>query len=147
MCSIAFSIICSADTALAGGEMELDLVRFKILFLLLGTPSTFINEDVAELSETCNLCKSTLTKCSTRLSSKSLDFWDWKHNVIKIEQLKYLFSYTMIWRERWTGMIGTTRGTCSRGMSTRISWSNNCRRFKCLHDIFRNTNCWKVKEF
>ena len=68
-------MICSADIlAAAGGETELDLVRFRILFLLFGTPSRLSNEDAAELSDTYNLCKSTLTVLSTGGSLQSLDF-------------------------------------------------------------------------
>ena len=59
--STAFSINCSAETALAGGDIEFDLDGFNMLFRLLGVPSMFSNEDPAELSDTYNLWRSTFT--------------------------------------------------------------------------------------
>ena len=58
-------------------------------------------------------------------------------------QISFKISHTVICRDWWTGMMGTTSGTCSRGMPTRIASQFDDWNFKCLHNIFRNTNCWK----
>ena len=62
-------------------------------------------------------------------------------------QISFKISHTVICRDWWTGMMGTTSGTCSRGMPTRIACQFDNWNFKCLHNIFRNTNCWKEKNF
>ena len=145
--STAFSINCSADTTLAGGDIELDLDGFNMLFRLLGVPSMFSSEDPAELSDTYNLCKSTCTSRSIG-SLRSLDFCEkWKLDKILVFQI--MRTYTTYGRIfiRWPFQCWRFEGTSSQQSScVSLIW-NNSWNLECFHCVLWHANCCNEKNY